>query len=138
MKQPALKDFRRFIGVPFVSGGRDPRIGLDCWGLFMAVHALYGRKIPDVDVACTELLAINRAAQVQIRALWKRVTVPESGVSVVMATDHAHPNIIQHFGVLLDRRNIIHCIQKTGVVIDDLYLLESALCIKGLYAWNGD
>ena len=137
MKMPEPKHFRHLVGVPFISGGRDPRIGLDCWGLFMLVHRMYGREVPDVAVTCTELLQINRTARAQMRKLWRSVSAPGPGVSVVMATDHAHPEIIQHFGVCLNHRQIIHSLQNTGVVVDDLDILQGALCIKGFYAWNG-
>jgi cell wall-associated NlpC family hydrolase len=137
MRIPELKDFRHLIGVPFVDGGRDPRIGLDCWGLFMEVHKVFGHDVPDVAVSCTELLAINRTARNQIRALWQRVRVPGPGISVVMATDHAHPDIIQHFGVFLDNRRIMHSLQNTGVLVDDFDVLQGALCVKGLYQWTG-
>ena len=35
------------IGVPFVSRGRDPKIGLDCWGLVMEIGRRMGKNIPD-------------------------------------------------------------------------------------------
>lgn len=134
---PELKDFRHLVGVPFISGGRDPEIGLDCWGLFMIVHRMFGHEVPDVAVTCTELLQINRTARAQIRQLWQRVPQPGPGISVVMATDHAHPDVLQHFGVFIDNRHIIHSLQNTGVVVDRLDVLQGALCIKGYYQWNG-
>jgi cell wall-associated NlpC family hydrolase len=135
--QVRLKEFRKLVGIPFVSGGRDPRIGLDCWGLFMLVHAMFGSAVPDVAVSCTELLAIKRTTQAQIRELWKPAPGPGPGVSVVMALDCSHPDIIQHFGVMLDVRNMIHCLQNTGVLVDNLDVLRGALCVKGFYQWNG-
>ena len=137
MRAPSPKELRRLIGVPFISGGRDPAIGLDCWGLFMLVHRMYGHDVPDVAVTCTALLDINRTARRQIAALWLPADAPGPGVSVVMATDHAHPDIIQHFGVFIDRRRVIHCLQHTGVVADDWEIMQGALCVKGLYRWHG-
>lgn len=137
MRIPALQAYRNLIGVPFISGGRDPAIGLDCWGLFMLVHRMFGHDVPDVPVLCTELLQINREARRQIAALWLPATEPASGLSVVMATDHNHPDVLQHFGVLIDRRQVIHCIQGAGVVVSRLDLLRGALCVKGFYRWNG-
>lgn len=137
MRIPELKEFRHLVGVPFVSGGRDPAIGLDCWGLFMLVQQKFGHDVPDVDVLCTEILSINRTARKQIKDLWQLVSEPLPGCAVVMATDHEHPDILQHFGVQLDNRRVIHCLQNTGVVVDYLDLLQGALCIKGFYKWKG-
>jgi cell wall-associated NlpC family hydrolase len=138
MRTPALKEFRYLIGVPFVDGGRDPRIGLDCWGLFALVHGMYGRTLPEYGISCAAPLAINRAARAQIQAMWKPAPGPGPGISVVMALDPAHPSIIQHFGVMLDTRHMIHCLQNTGVLIDRLDMLRGALCLKGFYQWAGN
>lgn len=137
MRIPEPKEFRHLVGVPFISGGRNPAIGLDCWGLFMLVQKKFGHDVPDVDVLCTEILNINRTARKQMKELWEPVQGPEPGLAVVMATDHEHPEILQHFGVLLDTRQVIHCLQNTGVVVDRLDVLQGALCIKGFYRWTG-
>lgn len=137
MTQPKLRDFRDLIGVPFMWGGRNPALGLDCWGLVMEIQRRFGHEIPDVDIACAQALRIHRAAQAQIRALWQPVPAAAPGVVAVMATDHAHPNVIQHFGVCLDANNILHSQQDTGAVLDRLDILASVLCIKGLYQWRG-
>lgn len=73
---PELKDFRDLIGVPFMWGGRDPAVGLDCWGLFMEVQRRFGFAVPDVDIYCADVLTIHRTAQRQIRDYWKRVPAP--------------------------------------------------------------
>ena len=137
MKTPTLRDFRDLIGVPFMWGGRDPRIGLDCWGLFMEAERRFGVVVPDVDMYCAHALRIHKAAEGQIAALWRRVDGPAPGVGVVMATDHGHPGILQHFGVCLDARNVLHSQQNTGSVLDRLDILQGALCVKGFSAWNG-
>lgn len=134
---PALKDFRDLIGVPFMWGGRDPAVGLDCWGLFMEVQRRFGFAVPDVDIYCADVLTIHRTAQRHIRDYWTRVPAPGPGVGVVMATDHEHANVMQHFGVCLDGRNVLHSQQNTGAVLDRLDVLRGALCVKGFYAWSG-
>lgn len=35
MRQP----FDRYVGIPFLLRGRDPAVGVDCWGLFRAIYA---------------------------------------------------------------------------------------------------
>lgn len=36
-----------FIGIPFLEGGRDPSVGLDCWGLVQSASAgLHGIELP--------------------------------------------------------------------------------------------
>lgn len=41
---PAFDDL---IGTPFVEGGRDPKTGIDCYGLLMVAYSRLGKTIPD-------------------------------------------------------------------------------------------
>ena len=137
MNQPQLRDFRHLIGVPFVSGGRDPATGLDCWGLFMAVQKIFGRDVPEVGLVCSQVLEINRATRKQITQFWQKIDAPEPGCGVTMAINSAHPDIIQHYGVMLDINTLLHCLQGVGVVLDRLDLMQDALRVCGFYRWRG-
>ena len=136
MNTPSLRVFRKYSGIPWVSGGRDPAIGLDCWGLFMCVNRDFGREVPDLGLLFGQVLAIQREAARQQRLYWQPAPAPAPGVAVVMATHPEHPDILDHFGVFIDSRNLIHCVRGHGVVIDDAGYLGGTLCIRGLYQWK--
>ena len=42
------------IGVPFVDGGRDPKSGLDCWGLVKEAFRRQGCEVPDYHISAIE------------------------------------------------------------------------------------
>ncbi len=137
MRAPKLKDFRHLVGVPFMSGGRDPRLGLDCWGLIMIAGRQFGHDIPSLDAYCHEALRVNRHAGRLIRELWRPAPGPGPGIYLSMATNHDHPGIAQHCGIMLDSRTVLHSLQNTGSVADNLDILQGALCVEGFYRWHG-
>lgn len=92
--------------------------------------------MPDVDIYCADVLTIHRTDSGK-PGLLEAGSRAGPGVGVVMATDHEHANIMQHFGVCLDGRNVLHSQQNTGAVLDRLDVLRGALCVKGFYAWSG-
>lgn len=125
------------IGVLFLVGDRDPDIGLNCWGLFMFVQRAFGHEVPDVGVLCTEILAINKKTKTAIAERWKKVDAPAPGVAAIMATHPSHSEILQHFGVFLDERHIIHCLPETGVVISNLEHMQWVFGIRGFMSGWG-
>jgi len=40
------------VGVPYLRGGRDPEVALDCWGLVMVDAECRGLRLPDLDNEC--------------------------------------------------------------------------------------
>jgi len=122
------------LGVPFVDGGRDMQ-GLDCWGLFIEVMRRCGYPVPDYKVSCFDAAGIGTAYQEGIGA-WQRVGSPSPGLAVAMAIHEKAPDMVQHFGVALDRRRFIHTLEKTGVIITKFSDPFFNRKIKGFYRWT--
>ena len=108
------------IGIPFVSSGRDPKTGLDCWGLVLEVGRRFGKNWPDF------LIPAEASKQIGIiynfvQSEWLHVVRPEPGAIVGLRLDRAcMPDVTQHFGVCLDKMCFIHTMQDVGVVITRL------------------
>ena len=54
-----LRNLKKYIGVPFLDGGRDPSVGLDCWGLFLLVEKEFGISVPDFTIPCDDAESIS-------------------------------------------------------------------------------
>lgn len=104
-------DAARYVGLPFVEGGRD-RSGVDCWGLVRLVYAeAYGIELPsykgiavrndDARASLQALAEIERAS-----ADWQRV---EPGLEcegdVLLLPIAGRP---MHVAVALDRARMLH------------------------------
>lgn len=124
------------IGVPFVSRGRDPETGLDCWGLVMEVSMRYGKKIPDFYVDAYDSRRIGVIHDI-VQSDWVRVPQAEPGAVVGMKLDReCLPDVVQHYGVCLDRKRFIHTLKDTGVIISRLDHRFFKQHIEGFYQWS--
>ena len=123
------------IGVPFVSRGRDPRTGLDCWGLVMEVGRRFGKQIPDFYVDAHDSAQIG-VIKSFVEREWLKVERPEPGAVVGIALDRLNmPDITQHYGICLDRRRFVQCLEGSGVVVTDFSHRFFKNIITGYYQW---
>lgn len=140
-------EYRDLQAAPFVDGGRDPKIGLDCWGLLMVVMERFGYRVPDFQVSCFKTDMINGlfasetgdpiSVDSEVRGMWKRADEPTGGRAVALRIDPMMPNMVQHYGVCLDKHKFIHTLQKTGVLVTRLDHRFFANKIVGFYEWIG-
>jgi len=129
-------DVRDLIGIPFVTGGRDPKTGLDCWGLCREALQRFGDNVPDFPMACYDALQINMIVLAE-EPRWRRLDVPEHGSVVCFALDPMVPWLIQHLGVYLGGGRIIHTLEKRGsslISMDHRFFRGK---IRGFYRWSG-
>ncbi|WP_333822867.1 NlpC/P60 family protein [Pinisolibacter sp.] len=67
-------DARRWLRVPFRLGGRDPAIGLDCWGLYRAIVAEAAGVVLDEHGGLGAYPAIARRLTDEAAAAgWRRI-----------------------------------------------------------------
>jgi cell wall-associated NlpC family hydrolase len=131
MAQPI--PYSDLLGVPFKDGGRD-LAGLDCWGLVMEVSRRQGRSLPDYQVPCYMALRVAEAAADEISAgKFYPVAVPQAGDLVAMALLPEMPDLVQHFGIMIDGQRFLHTLIKTGPILSRVNGLFN---IKGFYAYD--
>ena len=124
------------IGVPFVSRGRDPKTGLDCWGLVMEVGKRFGKNIPDflVDAHDSKQIGVIHAF---VEKDWTKTDHPQPGAVIGLRLDRAClPDVTQHYGVCLDTRRFIHAMEGVGVVVTRLDHRFFRNIISGFYLWS--
>lgn len=122
----------RFVGVPYVDMGRDPAIGLDCWGVVKAVREqVYGLATPDYREQC-------RADQPDRHGLidacardWEAVTDPQPG-DVVLLRIGSH---VRHAGVVVSTAplQMLSSTDDVGSAIERLDSPRWATRIAGYY-----
>lgn len=108
----------RYVGVPFVDGGRGIE-GLDCWGLFRLVYAeRLGIVLPSYgDTSAFDLMAVTEAMAAGVAAdeQWREVLAPQEYDGVLMRAYGAREP--GHVGVMIDKQRLLHVEQKTAAVI---------------------
>jgi len=133
-----LSDLQRFVGIPFVSDGRDPKVGLNCWGLVMHVGNHFGKDIPDFHVKDANARSVFRTYLVELeKPCWEPIQKPEKACIVAMALIWEHPKVVQHFGIGIDKNRFIHTAEKMESLVsryDDLLWKGR---IRGFYRWLG-
>ena len=132
--------YRDLLFTPFTDGGRDPEKGLDCYGLFQEIQRRLGRAVPDFAVSCFNAPLIEATAALEIEAgRWARTEEPGLGDAVALALDPDVPDMVQHFGVMLDGRRFIHTTMGRGVHVVELNGSLAARFyekrIKGFFRW---
>ena len=101
----------------------------------MLVMREFGHEMPDYKVSCFDTPGIGAAFREGI-GQWYLAEGPGPGVAVAMAIHEKAPDMVQHFGVALNKHRFIHTLEKTGVIItrlDDPFFKAK---IKGLYEWR--
>jgi cell wall-associated NlpC family hydrolase len=136
MAESLLLKVRDLIGVPFVQNGRDPKTGLDCYGLFKEVQKRIGIDVPEFEMTVYDALSINMIAVSQEQTgNWKKLEIPKPGCLVAMCIDAKLPNVLQHIAVYLEGNKILHTIDNHNVSVfrtDHLFFKNK---IMGYYEW---
>jgi len=118
----------KFIGIPFVNGGRDVRTGLDCWGLAMKVFEAYGVALPDFTVDAFAFEKISELAGKSIMSRqWEEVYAPANKDVPLVVLMRMHPALITHAGVYIGDGRIIHTMESTDSVISKVGRLKNTI-----------
>jgi probable lipoprotein NlpC len=117
------------LGTPFLDGGRNPGIGLDCWGLVREVYCRYGVNLPEYRISAMDAVKIgNQIAQ--DKPDWLEVYKPLP-VPCLVVIRLACGSWANHVGVYIGSGQFIHAYKTTGVVIDRIKRWRSS--IVGFY-----
>ena len=131
-----LPNISDLIGIPFLNLGRDPKIGLDCYGLFMEVNKRFGQIVTNKNIACEDIVTASIEVPEDIANYWSKVEIPEPGDAVAMSLNPIFPGVVQHFGVYLGDSRYIHTLKKVGVIISKINDPAWEKRIRGFYRWK--
>ena len=127
-------NFTDLLSVRFLDGGRDPREGLDCWGLVRVCFARAGITLPDYQISCLDSARIDAKIAEQ-KSAWLQIPANDLGdlapVLVVMRFNQVE--LINHTGVYLGAGMFLHTDTKKGVHQDRIGSSWWARHIEGFY-----
>ena len=126
------------IGIPFVDGGRDPKKGLDCWGLLMQASREFGYKVPDYNICAFCSPDIWEKYKVETGRLWRKVKSPTPGCVLAFATDPEMPDAVCHFGIYIGRGQFLHTLKKSSSILSRLDHFYWRNKLRGIYEWAGE
>jgi len=141
-KIPAKYDISYYIGIPFLSKGRDANIGLDCYGLI----SLYYKNelsivLPEIATSSNAVHKVFSRYLDQISKNYYEIKTPQNNCIVAMNTTPNYPDIINHFGIYIEDKTtntnqILHTLKNTQshlINSDDIRIKHT---IKGYYLWH--
>lgn len=125
------------VGVEFRDRGRDPRQGLDCWGLVMEVQRRLGRTIPDYKSSAFDPKVTDAEMRIATGpgGDWLMVPRPMPGDVVCMNLEKSMPELSDHFGVYLGRHRFIHIVRGRNCEISTLHDMAWQKRIRGFGRW---
>lgn len=110
---------QEYIGIPFVSGGRDRR-GLDCYGLIrLVLMEQYGCKLPLLDGKYDNALNLYDTSPLffqQLPILTEKIAGPQERALALLEM-HQLPC---HLGLFCGGESIIHSRSGVGVVAEKI------------------
>lgn len=120
------------IGIPFADGGRDPKKGLDCWGLVKEAFRRQGYAVQDYNISAAKAANIAWTMKKQEND-WIHLNEPRVGCLVLLRlTPRLWAN---HVGIYIGDGKFLHAYLPTGVCIDRLRRWQSR--IVGYYSPGG-
>jgi cell wall-associated NlpC family hydrolase len=123
------------VGIRFSDRGRDPSVGVDCWGLIMLAMKKNSIDIQDFRVSCYSTVDIHGEFSLAVGG-WTKTDTMEEGDVVAMAIDPNYPDVVQHFGYAVDDTRILHTMAKMGSVIMRINHPFIKHRIRGYYRWT--
>jgi cell wall-associated NlpC family hydrolase len=132
-------NFERYIGIPFVDGGRDFN-GADCIGVAdLFYRTELNQKLPEFKIAAKNVLRANKRFREEERSgLWEKLEKPEPYCLIAMTTDEDCPTLVNHWGVYIGNNKFLHTFEGTASVIQDVTNLYWKRCIRGFYRYKGE
>jgi cell wall-associated NlpC family hydrolase len=134
----ACSDFdaqlRTFVGIPFVTRGRDRASGLDCWGLVRSASlALFAREVPDYCAYRNANSICDVAPLFDGRSDWRQVEAGRERaghVIVLRIAGHA-----THAGLVIRPGTMLHTMARCFSCIESYRGARWARRVEGFYEW---
>ena len=131
-----MNDFiLKVMGVPFVEKGRDYS-GLDCYGLVrLSYHEIFGVDLPDYrdQYEDTGNSRDSRLALSELIAMKKRKWEPVAKYQPMDVALFNLGGMPIHVGIMIDKKNFLHCEKKIGTVIESISSLAWNRRLNGVF-----
>lgn len=119
-------DFSDLIGVPFLDGGRDPKKGLDCYGLAIEVYRRMGKSLIDIQNLEYELI---RTGKIEPTINIKPTQEIKLGTGLEFITKDKR----LHVAVAINNKMFIHATESQGVRISTFNSCKAYMTLIGRY-----
>lgn len=123
-----MTDVRKYLGCKYAPRGRDPKTGLDCYGLVICIFGDLGLRLPDPGYAGADLETNKKMLESLERAIPSvKLEKPERGCVIEFIVS-GEPS---HVGIYMGSGDFIHVSERSGVVVDKLRRWNKR--VKGYY-----
>lgn len=120
-------DISDLIGIPFVEFGRDPKKGLDCYGLAIEVEKRYGKNLKDV--------ALEKFSREKLEKTLPEINVRKTDViqegSILEFYGLADNRL--HIGVAIGGDLFIQSTENMGSRISSIRMSKSYMRLANIY-----
>jgi len=104
----------------------------DCYGLIRLVYKnSLNIDVPKPDASAFESQHIEDEYLAETSKNWVEITEPKIFDVVAMAHDPKHPEIVQHFGIILNNKQMLHTLKGIGSHV--VKIKDYNYYIKGYY-----
>lgn len=113
---------KKYVGIPFVSLGREQATGLDCWGLLRLVYReVFKIEIPEFAIDAHDLRSVAKAIIAGRDSTWIEVNRPmlRDGDGILMyghVGDHLS-RAETHVGIFVAPRHVLHIEEASASVV---------------------
>lgn len=119
-----IRDFdpKKYIGKPWLKGGRDIDNGVDCWGLFESIYRIeFNIDLEEqYHYLPGETRKISNAFKNAIESKrWGKIDAPDTGCAVALSMGKK----IHHVGIWV-KDGCLHAVEGCGVVYNTIQHLK--------------
>lgn len=133
--------YEDLIGVPFANHGRDPRTGLDCYGVVMEIYKRCGIRLPEYDADWNDCRKISQfISGATASPVWQEIRPEDidNNVPCVLAIRFGVPKgVINHTAVYVGNGKFLHARDRTGVCVERISSPAWRRIIEGFYVYKG-
>jgi len=126
----------KYLGIGYIDNGRNPLVGLDCWGLCSSIiKDIFNVTMPDPSYRKFSLLRHKEdIIKNYSMAHWVDPIAdsPKFGDFVLI---YAIVNLPIHVGIYMKGNQFIHAVSGVGVVLSEIEIWQNQ--IEGIYRLKG-
>ena len=107
-----MQRYIKYIGLPFQK--------YDCFNLVKLIYKQeYDKYILSTEIKHNQSDLINQSYLGEVDN-WIEVKEPLEGDIAAIRLDSNYPKLVTHFGVMINGNQMIHSIEKSGVVVENI------------------